>query len=214
MALSQTTISLLDRLGYKRWAPMHVCSECGKAPNEMDRDAPHALQSEIEAIKERKDLKASKKKELILTISQVMHSTSRCCAADFDIYGIDYYETLYAQWQERLVIDKRLLTEPVLLGKSNRGRPVYLASMRERYGDYAKYVDDDFIIMREMWSLSDSKVAELVRAFRGEDEIRAALIAAGEPLPTNTDQEEKTKQEKAALENASTMDFLDWVQSW
>jgi len=211
MNISDITINCLHDIGIKRWAPVYVCSECDKSPHQMDKKAPHALQADYDEVKKDRAIKASEKKVLLTQISGIMHTTSRCCGADLYAFSADYYQSLYDMWHDRMKISNLpLLDNDLPLGKDKKGRVIMLESMRKRYGAYSKYVDDDFIIMHELWGMSDTQVGHLIRIFRQEDEIQKQTSE----IPTHTSEATLQGEPKALIQPPSEMDFLEWVQNW
>lgn len=201
----------LERM-YKRWVVIHLCSECGGDPNNLDRNKPHALQSELDEIKRDKTLSTKQKKELLLELRKILYSSSRCCGADFKRSWIDYYEVLYDMWRNRRKSKfKEQINQDL---PDNSGEVLY--SARARYGPDEIHRDDDFILMHEIWGLGDATTGELIRIFREED-TRQSQITKNESIkiPKKRGRKPKKKMEDdIIIPSNENLDFVAWLESW
>lgn len=195
MSLSDQTRAKLKRLGYTEWVHVWICSDCGKPPGAMDPNKPHALQPEADKILKRKDITTEQREVLKHNISKIMSNSSRCCGAELSLTFCSYYEVLYESWRNRW---NNSVSKQVNQPFKYKGK-VLLPSTRQRYGSHEKYHDDDFILMHQLWGLSDVMTGELIKIFREEDALE------------NSPQNSTDKDKPNFSEN---MDFLEWVQSW
>ena len=190
--LSPTAIHELKTFGIKRETTVIVCVKCMKADSEIPKDTKHPLaddykkaqEKEIAALQDygRRDRnranvakwrdRASRNPRVAtatmirVQIGNKMKQFSRCCGAARAVKTIDYYEYLYARWNDRCSMTLEQIGN----------QPSSVKDGIRFYGpDPTKGFSEDFILFQQQTGFQDKLNEELVRIFTDEDARKAQI---------------------------------------